>query len=192
MSEGVTLRGGRPVRRWRGGTVEAVAGFGTQGAEVEIGQVGRDPVVFHGGGAADLGFLLANVAGVLDLELEVGGGLGPGRGIAGEVGDEVAGHAGAGEELEAAGGLAERGEFEVAQALIDGGCGRNAKVSKPSVGGIRPLALAVETAEPAVRGETYFVAEFGQAAVGAVVAEEQAVFGAGGVEAVGLGELAGD
>ena len=36
------------------------------------------------------------------------------------------------------------------------------------------------------------MAEFGEAPVGAVVAEEQAVLGSRGVEAVGLGELAGD
>ena len=34
--------------------------------------------------------------------------------------------------------------------------------------------------------------KFGQSAVGAVVAQQQAVLGAGGVQAVGLGEVAGD
>ena len=59
---------------------EAVAGFGAEGAEVEVGEVGRNLVVFHGGGAADLGFLLADVARVLDFELDVGGGFGRGGG----------------------------------------------------------------------------------------------------------------
>ena len=114
--------------------IEAVAGFGAQGAEVEICQVGRDPVVFHGGGAADLGFLLTDVAGVLDFELDVRGGLGRGRRIAGEVGDEVAGDAGAGEEFEAAGGLAERGEFEIARrSLIDGVAGMRRRCSQARV-----------------------------------------------------------
>ena len=63
---------------------------------------------------------------------------------------------------------------------------------QPSQGCVGSIALTAETGETTVRGEADFVSEFGQAAVGAVVAEEQAVFGAGGVKAVGLGEVAGD
>ena len=96
MSEGVTpsrraawptVAGRKRSSRWRG--------FSAQGAQVDIRQVGRNPVVFHCGGASDLGFLLADVAGVLDLELNVGGGFGRGRIVARQFGNEIAGHAGA-------------------------------------------------------------------------------------------------
>ena len=66
------------------------------------------------------------------------------------------------------------------------------RLPQPGQGGIGSVALTVEASEPAVRGEADFVSELGEAPVGAVVAEEQAVFGAGGVEAVGLGEFTGD
>ena len=98
-----------------GGRAEAfepVAGFGAEGAEVEVGQVGRDFAVLHRGGAAELCFLLADVAGVLDFELNVGGGFGRRRGSAGQFGDEVAGDAGAAEHFDAGDGLTERRQFQ--------------------------------------------------------------------------------
>lgn len=52
--------------------------------------------------------------------------------------------------------------------------------------------MAPEAAQAAIRGQADSVPEFSEASIGAVVAEEQAVFGTGGVEAVGLGEVAGD
>ena len=115
---------------------EPVAGFGAQGAEVDIGQVGRNPVVFHCGGASDLGFLLADVAGVLDLELNVGGGFGRRRLVARQFGNEIAGHAGADQHFQTGRGLTERRQFELAQPLIDGGRCWDAQAFQPVLGGL--------------------------------------------------------
>ena len=129
---------------------EPVAGFGAQGAEVAVGQVGRNPVVFHRGGASDLGFLLADVAGVLDLELNVGGGFGRGRLVARQFGNEIAGHAGADQHFQTGRGLPQRRQFELAQPLIDRGRCWDAQAFQPVLGGFGPFALAPQAGEASV------------------------------------------
>ena len=137
---------------------EPVAGFGAEGAEVEVGQVGRDFAVLHRGGAAELSFrfLLADVAGVLDFELNVGGGFGRRRGSAGQFGDEVAGDNGdrrCGRAFRCRGWSDGAAPIpvahDVAQAPVDLGRGGDAQALQPGLGGITRSVRAAAAGGPA-------------------------------------------
>ena len=164
-SRGLAERGGA-----EGG--EAVFGFGFEAGDGVVVEVGRDHFFLHAGGLGDHVFLAGDVAGVFDVVFDEAPDLG-------------------GEFFPQFGGQGGGGVFGPAQPFFQGHTVEPGLLQElPGGGDSGDFFLGVPDAEGG--GEADGGGEGGEAEVAVVLAEEEAVLGAGGEEAVGFGGAFGD
>ena len=149
-----------------------IYGCGVLGRDLEAGdgvvvEVGRDRLVLHAGGLGHHVFLTGDVAGVFDVVFDEGPDLG-------------------GEAVAELGGQGDGGVFGSLEPFLQADAVEPGLLQElPGGGDGVELGLGVLLAE--VGDEADLGGEGGEAEVAVVLTEEEAVFGAGGEEAVGFG-----